>query len=179
MKANAVIQSQALSRAPGVQLKRREDILEHGAGWGKMSRSWLGKQQWQLTQDSEGSRTLTWQLVNLQGTIPSPLNVGGTSVAWSVCWGEGGGKGLAVTPGLVLGLWLAFWSPFPMVGYLDQPWYSGEGRGPAWTWYSRFCWLPKGAFTPSEEWMGVRWENIGAGEGKGGRTRVAVRNKKK
>lgn len=27
--------------------------------------------------------------------------------------------------------------------------------------------------------MGVRWENIGAGEGKGGRTRVAVRNKKK
>lgn len=34
--------------------------------------------------------------------------------------------------------------------------------------YARLCCLPKGGFIPSEEWMGMGWAEVGAGEGKGG-----------
>ena len=56
----------------------------------------------------------------------SPLNVGGSFVAWAVCGSTSRGAHY-----LSLVYDLALWNPFPMEGNLVWPKYRGEDLGPA------------------------------------------------
>lgn len=61
-------------------------------------------------------------------------------------------------------------NPFPKVGCFAQPSCRGRGRGPASSWHSRPCRLPRKDLTQSEEWMrdGTRGNGGAMKEGEGG-----------
>lgn len=116
---------------------RKEGSYEQGG-----LRSFLGNPQRQLTWATWNSGTLDCQL-GIWWDQTRPCECG-----WSV-W-RVPSSGIRTYP---MEHELAFWRPFPMLGYFAQPWQRGEVLGPALTCYARLCWHPRGSLTPSEEWI--------------------------
>lgn len=68
-----------------------------------------------------------------------------------------------------------FWEPIIYGRITCSAFLQVKGLGPASSWYTRLCWLPKGGLTASEEWRGMGWERCkGPGEGEGGGTEASV-----
>lgn len=114
-----------------------------------------------MRQFTEKAKPSSWELMNSRLTTVEPV--------WE--WTR------LSTSGRQLYILFFFWDPwkwdqdlslvhelvflktplFPVVEFLAQPWYKGEGLGPALKSWAKFCWLPMGSLTFWKEWVEM-WE---------------------